>query len=128
MKKLILLLLLIPSSYAFYLSDITDKAIDLKANSTIATVYNIDSWIESNIRYQFYYYPRGLRLTWSEMKGDCTDKAILKWKMLNDLGIKARLVHGYQGPYKHDWFEYYYKGAWYNMEYSNVTKAGYGIW
>jgi transglutaminase-like putative cysteine protease len=104
----------------------------LKGSSDIVTVVNVQNYAEKNIEYQFYYHARGISKTWKEKKGDCTDKAMLECKMLQVLGIKCRLVHGYvDNRVKHDWIEYKINNSWQSNEceyFTRCKKIGNGIW
>ena len=50
---------------------------------------SIEKWILENITHKFYWYPRGIKLTWEEKRSDCTDRAMLAQKMLEFVGIKC---------------------------------------
>ena len=117
---------------------IRDQALELK------TVENINDWVESNINYTYYRYARGIDKTWKTREGDCTDKAMLKCRMLGYVNISCRLVRGYsyydEVDYKeykrtkwrkHDWFEYRVNHTWHTLEYQYFYRLdilGYGIW
>jgi len=96
--------------------------------SVIIKTQVISWWVERTIEYKFYWHPRGVSKTWKTLEGDCTDKAMLKQVMLNHIGIKNRLVHGFDTfGYAHDSIEYYYNKTWNQHEYGFV-KRGNHVW
>jgi transglutaminase-like putative cysteine protease len=93
---------------------------------------NIENYVESNIEYEFHWHPQGVYKTLRTMKGDCTDKALLKCYYARKEGLKCRTVHGYvDNKVKHDWVEYKINNSWQSNEcdyYINCKKVGAGIW
>ena len=88
---------------------------------------SIEKWILENIEHKFYWYPRGIKLTWEEKRSDCTDRAMLAQKMLEFVGIKSRRRHGYVDGKMHDWL----KTDQYTLfidGYDSVKLIGEGFW
>jgi transglutaminase-like putative cysteine protease len=132
-----LCLCVLPSAFAVsYGEDIKKTAFYLKGVTVNKTVANIDRYVESVIEYKFYYYQRGLTKTWSDKKGDCTDKAMLKCEMLKTLKVPCREVHGYvkigeEYKTKHDWIEWKDGKNWVSDEckyWDYCKKTGNEIW
>lgn len=67
----------------------------LKLDSDYNTILNVNSWVEQNYYYQFYWSPRNIGEAWFEKTGDCTDKALIKQKLLSYQNIWVHLNHGY---------------------------------
>ena len=112
--------------FADNINDRISNVPEEKYNKTIS--YMISNWVEQSIGYKFYYYPRGIVTTWRYLEGDCSDKAELKYYMLSYLGVKSRMVHGYDYfGVKHDTMEYWYNDMWNQHEYG-FEKKGNGIW
>ena len=111
MKFLTLIILLLSVSNVLANPfEIKQQAEELNTKDYELTYHVIDVWVEQNIKYQFYWFPRDIDITWKEKKGDCTDKAILINRMLSNLNIESRLVHGEALFNKtnwilHDWIE-----------------------
>jgi len=106
----------------------SDNIVSKLGNNTEAKVYQISSWVEMSVMYEFHWFQRGIDITWEELKGDCTDKAMLKQYMLYKQGVWSRLVRGYDGNGdKHDTLEYFYNNKWNHLE-SRFNKTGNGIW
>lgn len=93
--------------------------------STKITAKAIERWILDNINYNFYYYPRGVKVTWKEREGDCTERALLAEAMFRSIGIRSVLKHGYTDGEKHDWIEVEGYKLFY---YGNTTEIGDGVW
>jgi len=134
MKKMIILLLtlIVFSNTCLAYSDRIEMFAEAIAsnthNSSQAKFYKISGWVENSIQYQFYHHARGLDITWDELKGDCTDKAMLKQYMLGKINVTSRLVHGYDYfNIKHDTLEYFYNDTWNQYEFG-FSKEGNGIW
>lgn len=117
------------------------KELDVKAHE-LGNAKNISTWVEVNINYVYYFKPQGVRHTWITREGDCTDKSQLKCRMMHDIGILCRTVHGYvyedesdygkiDVKFMHDWIEWNENGTWTTDEYSawsRVDKIGHGVW
>ena len=106
-----------------------------KTAHMLGTPRDIDWYVESTTIYHFSFFKRDEYVFWTTKQGDCTDKAILKCKMINDIGIKCRTVHGYSwsdgNMGMHDWYEYYEDNEWKTYDYiyfDKEEKIGNGIW
>ena len=132
---LTILLIMISSVNANIYSDIKDKAFELKQNTTLDTIYEIDNYVEARTIYQYNKYPVNFFDFWRTGVGDCTDKAKLKRYMLKKLDIKTRSVYGlnYHNNkwYRHDWYEFKINNSWYEIEsemFDGLKKIGSGRW
>lgn len=115
MKFRIIILLAIAMNIGIASSmTIEETAYKLNTTDQNATIENVMTFVNYNIDYKFYYYPRTIERTWETMEGDCTDKSMVAQEMLKVNGINATLAHGWvtytndgrTGRYKHDWLEY----------------------
>jgi len=116
---------LIPAYGEFY-KEIKNVSLSLKGETELITAKNINSWVEKNINYEYHYFPIGIRATWEERRGDCTDKSILKKIMLSYAGIESRLAHGYVFEDKHDTIYIKINKTYYNFE--GIDFIGWGRW
>lgn len=128
MKYLTLLLLLssvvaaIPQLEVQTDIEIQKVAEDLEQDIYKNTAYKIKRYLEYEIEYKVYYFPRGTALTWYQKSGDCTDNADITIKMMNHLNISTRRMNGivksWCGNWSiHDWYEYQDEnGEWINPE------------
>lgn len=101
--------------------EIKAKAFELEGNSIKESAYRVDNYVQTVIKYKFYWYARGNTYTWYYKEGDCTDKARLSMTMLEHLGIETRFKHGFVKWYGkwalHDWYEFQDSdGTWINPE------------
>ena len=91
--------------------DMRDIAYQLKGSTADETVNNTWEYVWYNMEYSFYYKPRDMKNTWTEMKGDCTDGSYMIQKLLRYDMIYSSTVHGWcynanNSRIKHDWLEY----------------------
>jgi hypothetical protein len=122
LNYILILLILMVSVNANHIEEIQNKALELKGYDNVETYYNINNWVENNIKYEVYYHPRGVELTWKTMIGDCTDKSMIKKQMLDYHNITNRIVHGYVNDYeKHDWNEVDLEQYAYRLVINNET-------
>lgn len=92
---------------------IEETAYKLNTTDQNATIDNVLTFVNYNIDYKFYYYPRTIQRTWETMEGDCTDRSLVAQEMLKLNGINTALAHGWgtycnngrTGRCKHDWLE-----------------------
>ena len=132
MKYLILLLLVLPLVQASVYTELTYTAKELQTDDDYRTVQAILYHVQSNIEYKPYFLPRGIKKTWVEKKGDCTDQAIVARYMLNQLHYEVRFLHGIvRNGTLHDWFEVRINKTWYypgTIPKENLIRVGMGIW
>lgn len=116
---------------------IQNMAVHLAHDDKLDSVMEINNWVQRNINYSFYWFPRGYDKTWKTMKGDCTDRAELKCMMLNYIRIPCRTVHGYSyyfedsDPVLHDWYEVKLNNTWTSFEdmyFYKLDRIGLGVW
>lgn len=128
-KKLLLFIIVLCSISAFAVNDeVKQLAHLLNTSNPDKTMMLIDFVVENKIDYSYNKHAQSISATWETMKGDCTDKAILKVFMARELNIMARTVHGYdEYGDKHDYYSYFNNGKWWIPEAGNKF-VGYGIW
>jgi hypothetical protein len=125
MKKILLFI----SAFLFCL--VCVNAGEFKGEDDFVTMINIENYVESNIAYEFNWHPQTVSKTLRTMKGDCTDKALLKCYYARKEGLRCRTVHGYADGTKHDWAEYKINREWISNErifFNELKKTGNGIW
>ena len=111
--------------------EVSRQTINMIENDKYKTVENINNYVEDNINYKFYWFPRGIYQTWNTKEGDCTDIAMLKCYFLEKLNYQCRLVHGIADGELHDWYEVRLDNKWQTTEtkyYYKLKKIGYGVW
>ena len=119
---------------SYWRKELQNTAIELKGDSTIETIRNIEYWAATEIEYKFYWDPRGLYRTWATKEGDCTDNSMLIQEMLRHNGIRTKLVHGYcinidRKKYKHDWLVFNRKMIIDSTDRCGEYKeVGHGVW
>lgn len=94
-------------------------------------IQDIINYVDTNITYKFYWYPRNIEDIWSERVGDCSDRATLKRVLLADIGVKTQPLHGFCDGFKHDYLEFRYQGEWYvdsNWYCNELVEMGSGYW
>jgi len=83
------------------------RALILKGNISLESVYNIDDWVEHNITYKKNVNSvDSLDKLWKTRIGDCSEKARLKIAMLKSLNISARPARTTINGERHDLFEF----------------------
>lgn len=110
MKKVLIVILLLLLTIASVQAYDSKWRIKLeKVSVGLVNEQNITTWINQNVNYNFYYYPRDLQSIWQDLKGDCSDMNSLAQFMLAKNGIKAIKVHGWcyvgKEKFKHDYLE-----------------------
>jgi len=113
-------------AYGEFYKEIKNVSLSLKGETIYSTADKIDFWVERNINYEYKYFPIGIRATWDDRQGDCTDKAFLKKMMLSYVGIESRIAHGYIDGDKHDTIYFNINETYYNFE--GIDFVGWGRW
>lgn len=75
--------------------EIAVAAQQLKGLNDTATVQNTLDFVNREMVYEEFYWPRGLYDTWNEKAGDCSDFSLLTVALLKANGIRARQVSGW---------------------------------
>ena len=104
---------------------------DIAVYDTEHNIHSIIGYVDNEIEYKFFWHPQGVAKTWATKQGDCTDRAMLKQKMLRYIKTDSILLHGYCDGVKHDYLKFKYNNKWIidsNGYCDTLTYSGVGIW